>query len=58
MVYDEGFEMRFDNGKIFFAYFKYLTLNNKIADDKDDEQSEGYLSLCNETYMGWVFDSI
>jgi hypothetical protein len=37
MVYDEGFELRFDNGKIFFAFFKYATTSNKVADDKDDE---------------------
>ena len=37
MIYDEGFELRFTNNKVFFAYFKYITNKNKIADDKDDE---------------------
>lgn len=37
MVYDEGFEIRLFNGKIFFGFFKYITTKNKVADDKDDE---------------------
>lgn len=56
MVYDEGFELRFDNHKTFFGYFKYVTQQFKVANDKDDEQTEGYESICSETYMGWVFD--
>ena len=57
MVYDEGFEIRLYNGKIFFSFFKYNTTKNKVADDKDDEQSEGYNSECDETFLGWVYDS-
>lgn len=57
MVYDEGFEIRADH-KIFFAFSKYQYNGNSVPQDKDDEETEGYYSLCNETFIGWYHDEV
>ena len=55
MVYDEGFEVRSKN-KVFFAFSKYKFDGRKAPTDTDDEETQGYTSLCNETFEGWVRD--
>ena len=41
MIYDEGFEIRALD-YYFFAFSKYEISNNKIPNDLDDENTEGY----------------
>lgn len=55
MVYDEGFEIRASN-RILFAFSKYRFDGVKAPTDKDDEETKGYYSFCNETFQGWVRD--
>jgi hypothetical protein len=55
MIYDEGFEIRFD-GKKYMAYSKYEVTTNLDPKDSDDEKTDGYHSLCTETFLGWVWD--
>lgn len=55
MIYDEGFEIRTQN-MTFFSFSKYNYKGNKTPQDKDDEETEGYYSLCNETFAGWYHD--
>lgn len=53
MVYDEGFELRFEH-ETFFAFSKYeLNSDENYAKDDDDEQTKGYRSKCDETFKGW-----
>jgi hypothetical protein len=55
MVYDEGFEVRIGSD-VFFAFSKYRTIDNKMPTDEDDEQTKGYESLCDQTFMGWLIN--
>jgi len=55
-IYDEGIEIRANN-QIFFAFSKYTHTGNRVPKDEDDEQSAGYVNLCNETFLGWFYDS-
>ena len=49
MVYDEGFEV-FINGKIFFAFSKYVP---KTPESLNKDDVEDYTSICEETLVGW-----
>lgn len=55
-IYDEGVEIR-ANGLILFAFSRYLHTGNRTPKDEDDEQSAGYVNLCNETFLGWFYDA-
>lgn len=57
MVYDEGFEIYF-NDQNFFAFSRYKTINNKIPKNDDDEQTKGYKSLCDQTFVGWYYNEV
>lgn len=57
MVYDEGFELRFNDNRTFFAFLKYKIHGKQVPLDTDGEKTEGYYSLCNETFQGWVYDA-
>ena len=41
------------NPPVAIMYFK----NSQTPTDEDDEQTKGYQSLCDETFMGWHFDT-
>jgi len=57
MVYDEGFEIKIGTS-VFFAFSKYKSTSGyHTPTDEDDEQTKGYQSLCDETFMGWHFDT-
>lgn len=55
MIYDEGFDVRFNNGKInkksFFAFLKYGP-----NDNKNPNIHSQYASYCFETLIGWYKD--
>jgi len=36
-----------------FSKYKYNKENNRQPKDDDDEKTEGYVSICNETFLGW-----
>jgi len=42
-------------GENYFAFSKYKfnKASNREPKDDDDEKSEGYVSICNETFLGW-----
>lgn len=51
--------MFLDNKSNYFAFSKYrfkMDANREPKDD-DDEKSEGYISMCDETFLGWYQDS-
>lgn len=52
MIYDEGFELNFSDN-VFFAFSKYSQLNNFKATNSDTEDTPGYKSLCDKTFLGW-----
>lgn len=52
MVYDEGFEITTDQHN-FFAFSFYKIRSDKNPKNDDDEQTNGYTSICSQTYMGW-----
>jgi len=52
MVYDEGFEVSFKDGKKFFAFFMYKP---KGQFPSPDEISD-FNSICDKTYTGWYHD--
>lgn len=52
MVYDEGFELRTFE-RTFFAFSRYSFNGDRGPKDTDDEDTNGYKSLCNETFIGW-----
>lgn len=54
-IYDEGFEVRLA-GREFFAFSKYEYVGTRVPQDQDDEQSAGYRSFCNETFLGWYYE--
>lgn len=51
-IYDEGFEVRV-SGRVFFAFSRYEYVGTRQPQDQDDEQSAGYRTFCNETFLGW-----
>lgn len=58
MVYDEGFQVFMTKGnatETYFAFSKYKfnAESNREPKDDDDEKSDGYVSLCESTFMGW-----
>lgn len=53
-IYDEGIEIRALD-QTFFAFSKYVYNGVKPPSNEDDEQSKGYQSLCNETFLGWYY---
>lgn len=55
MVYDEGFQLFMDTSATYFAFSRYRFKQdaNREPKDDDDEKSEGYVSMCNETFLGW-----
>ena len=44
-----------DNGATYFGFSRYRFKEeaNREPKDDDDEKSEGYVSICNETFLGW-----
>lgn len=52
MVYDEGFELKFSN-YIFFTFSKYRQKSSFKATNTDTEDTPGYESLCDKTFVGW-----
>ena len=52
MIYDEGWEVRFDDYALLaFSYYAKEDLGE--PHDDDDEQTKGYVSYCNHTFLGW-----
>jgi hypothetical protein len=52
MIYDEGWELRLSNS-IFLAFSYYVKEGAGEPRDDDDEQTKGYFSYCNRTFLGW-----
>lgn len=66
MVYDEGFEITLNSKKHkkiiqkkYFAFSKYKLKDGYEASNGDafklDPDKRKYTSICNETFLGWVF---
>lgn len=65
MVYDEGFEIFLQDmqdthseyplllKENLFAFSKYSINKDFTPKDDDDEKSEGYVSDCSSTFLGW-----
>lgn len=52
MIYDEGMELNFSDN-VFFAFFRYEQTTKFTASNSDTEDTPGYKSLCNKTFLGW-----
>ena len=52
MIYDEGFELKFAN-YVFFTFSKYKQKSNFKATNTDTEDTPGYESVCDKTFVGW-----
>ena len=57
MIFDEGFEFSIYN-KIYFAFSRYIMGDNTIPTNKDNLDTSGYVSLCNQTFIGWYHDQL
>lgn len=57
MVYDEGFELKFLNNS-FFAFCKYKKILNFEAKNTDTEETKGYKSICDKTFVGWFHNTL
>lgn len=56
MVYDEGFELQFGDN-VFFAFNKYKQISQFIPSNTDTEDTPGYKSDCDRTFVGWFRNS-
>ena len=56
MVYDEGVEIRLGD-KVFFAFSRYIQTNQFTATNTDTEDTPGYKSQCDKTFLGWYRNS-
>jgi C1A family cysteine protease len=52
MIYDEGFELNFGNN-VFFAFSRYEQVIKFTPQNTDTEDTPGYKSVCNKTFIGW-----
>lgn len=52
MIYDEGWEVRLED-YTFLAFSYYFKEDLIEPHDDDDEQTKGYASSCNKTFLGW-----
>lgn len=56
MIYDEGFEFTI-NDQVFFAFNKYEKEGKFSASNTDTEDTPGYKSVCEKTFIGWYHNS-
>lgn len=52
MIYDEGFSMKIKDYN-FFAFSGYEQIGKFTPKNTDTEDTEGYRSVCNKTFLGW-----
>ena len=57
MVYDEGFEFDIGN-QVFFSFNKYKQVGKFTAKNTDTEETAGYQSECDQTFVGWYHNSL
>jgi len=64
MVYDEGFEVRLDNGRVLFAFSHYAPTSEANCPPPHNGQGEDnhgrtqcYVSHCHRTQIGWHSDA-
>lgn len=52
MIYDEGFEMTIGD-QVFFSFSKYIKEGKFSPSNTDTEETIGYRSMCDKTFIGW-----
>ncbi len=52
MIYDEGFEFSI-NENVFFSFSRYIKIGRFSASNNDNEDTKGYLDICEKTFLGW-----